>query len=152
MRLHLSSMAWWVFSDMLTAGYRKLPYDNIFIEASYEWEAIQKFINKFNIDPDISSCSCCGGDYRIRLILDLNDLDSFYRINPIFITYNGITTTNINDHLDHPDDQDDDEEDEDENDKEDQDDKDDEDQDDKDDEEEYQHHYLDNDFLNQENL
>ena len=101
-----SEMCWVVFSDMNSGGRRKLPYETIFIEAFDKEEAIQIFINKFSINPDNVTCTCCGADYHIRTLSNLNNLNPFYQRKPIFITHNGITTSNIEEFLD-PDDPDD---------------------------------------------
>ena len=86
-------MTWVVFSDMSSGGGRKLPYHTIFIETFDKEEAIQIFINKFNRNPRNVTCTCCGADYHISTLSNLNNLDSLRK--PIFITHNGITTFNI---------------------------------------------------------
>ena len=52
------------FFDMASGGYEKTDYSAIYIEAE-EDRAIEIFEAKFNIDPFNETCECCGSDFYI---------------------------------------------------------------------------------------
>ena len=63
------SRVWTHFHDVHTGGRIKLHQfgdyvEDIYIEAS-EKEASIIFFNRFGINPEQTSCTCCGQDYSI---------------------------------------------------------------------------------------
>ncbi len=50
--------------DMHSGGYRKTPYDYVYIQARRK-KALETFFEIFGVDPTDISCSCCGHDYAI---------------------------------------------------------------------------------------
>lgn len=57
-------MTWTRFMDMHSGGGQKGPADKILIEAP-EAEARVIFYNRFGLNPDRVSCTCCGEDYSV---------------------------------------------------------------------------------------
>ena len=58
-------MTWTEFWDMYSGGQSKLQWEEIYIEAPEE-EARTIFENRFKIDPDNTTCECCGPDYVVE--------------------------------------------------------------------------------------
>jgi hypothetical protein len=56
---------WTQFWDMCSGGGTKTDYSQIFIEAD-EDEAKQIFVECFGIDPENTTCDCCGPDFAIH--------------------------------------------------------------------------------------
>lgn len=69
---------WTRFSDMHSGGGRKTQYEDIFIEAP-EGEAKIVFFNRFGLDPDNTTCDCCGADYAIYECEDLTQATGYKR-------------------------------------------------------------------------
>lgn len=55
---------WTKFFDLASGGSQKTKYSAIFIELP-EYEAIEYFENKFGINPNNTTCECCGVDFSI---------------------------------------------------------------------------------------
>lgn len=59
------SRVWTKFKDSHAGGYLKIDKtEAIFIEAPQD-EAINVFYNRFGVNPNQVSCTCCGDDYTI---------------------------------------------------------------------------------------
>lgn len=63
----------WLFSDLLSEGYPKEPWEFIIIEAETEDDARTKFTNFFHHNPLRITCPCCGEDYSIRPLADAEE-------------------------------------------------------------------------------
>ena len=60
------------FMDMHSGGGTKVPpYENIYIDAYTELEAVEIFRNKLGRDPHDVTCECCGSDYSISEARDI---------------------------------------------------------------------------------
>lgn len=66
-------MTWTNFMDMNSGGDQKLEHSDIYIEAPREL-AIRIFEHKFNRDPYNVTCECCGRDYRISEVDNVDDI------------------------------------------------------------------------------
>lgn len=64
---------WTVFCDMSSGGGQKLEWRKIFIEAP-EKEARNIFYNRFDRYPDHVTCDCCGSDYSVNELDNLDDV------------------------------------------------------------------------------
>ena len=79
---------WTKLMDMHSGGGCKLsPYENIFIEAP-EKEACVVFYNRFKINPNRISCTCCGTDYSVSEYKTLEEATAYNRKD-----YDGVITT-----------------------------------------------------------
>jgi hypothetical protein len=63
---------WTHFNDMHSGGGRKLDYEHIFIEAEEE-KAAELFERIFRRDPYNVTCYCCGPDYSINEVEEIQD-------------------------------------------------------------------------------
>ena len=75
---------WTSFSDMHSGGGRKLEWEQIFIEAPEE-EARNIFYNRFDRYPDHVSCDCCGSDYSVNELDNLDDVTRWARVGAHYI-------------------------------------------------------------------
>lgn len=71
---------WVSFNDMHSGGGTKVPpYEQIYIQANSEAEAVKIFIRKFSYDPTQCSCHTCGDDYSIDTDDSILQLSGYHR-------------------------------------------------------------------------
>lgn len=61
------------FFDLASGGYKKTPYDYIYITAPSEEEAVVEFEDYFGFSPEETTCECCGSDYSIYETEEIED-------------------------------------------------------------------------------
>lgn len=61
----MTSTKYTSFFDMCSGGDRKTPYSVIIFPGGYA-EAVARFREEFERDPENVTCDCCGSDYCIE--------------------------------------------------------------------------------------
>ena len=61
------------FRDLSGNGYRKTPYRTVYIPGTVE-TAVPLFVQEFGVDPNKTTCHCCGPDFVIYEVTE-NDIE-----------------------------------------------------------------------------
>lgn len=78
-------MAWTKFFDMSSGGGSKTEFDVIFIELPEE-KAKKVFEAKFGLDAENVTCPCCGCDFSVYEVGDIEKEREYYgHQNMLFI-------------------------------------------------------------------
>jgi hypothetical protein len=91
-------MTWTVFEDMYSGGRAKLEAEYIYVEASKE-EAKKVFRSHTGLNPDNTTCECCGRDYVIYEYDSLEEASSWRREHIAQERHNDSTPISMDEYL-----------------------------------------------------